>query len=131
MYDARNTAAAGHINVNTDIASGGAHGSGLINDNADAAAAAHNNNDDKKLDNAVILLLLLLHTIISILQLLLVLHRGVVSFIPNIMGYWMRMTMMTRRRIMYLSIQHIKRRMCMTLLLLCLRMQQQTGFLPL
>ena len=29
--------------MNTDIASGVAHGSGLINDNADAADTAHNN----------------------------------------------------------------------------------------
>ena len=53
LDDARNAAAAGHINVNTDIASGVAPGSGLISD--DAAAAAHNNNDDnddKKLDDA-------------------------------------------------------------------------------
>jgi len=48
--------------------------------------------------STTMLMLPLLHTIISILQLLLVLHRGVVSYIPNIMGYWMGMTLMTRRR---------------------------------
>jgi hypothetical protein len=31
----------------------------------------------------------------------------------------------------YLSILHIKRRICMTLLSLCLRRQQQIGFIPL
>jgi hypothetical protein len=38
LDDARNAAAAGHIHVNTDIASGVVHGSGLVNDNAGAAA---------------------------------------------------------------------------------------------
>ena len=53
--DARNAPAAGHINVNNDIASGVAPWSGLVNNDADAAAAAHNNNDDnddEKLDDA-------------------------------------------------------------------------------